>query len=271
MDKQKGLILETYSAETADQWKESKTMEHPSGVWGRDPMLKYLESEIIKPDDKVVDLGSGGGYPTIKTAEMVGPNGQVVGIEYSGAQLGLEGDAESLAKKYEAIKNVSFIQGDIKNIPLEPESMNKAISLMVLHNLPIDDVKSVLTETARVLKPGGKAVFLTMHPDAYETENWDIDFWKRDPENLNEYKQAEDKEGIRVKSVVKNVSGGEKTVFANIHTRENMISAIEEAGLKLVDEKDLSMDEETAREKFGQDSIRTMPDKPVFWIITLEK
>ncbi len=90
-----------YNKVEADQWAEAKTMEHASGVWGRDKMLRYLKEDVIKEGDTVIDLGAGAGYPTMRVAQMVGESGKVFGIEKSSAMLGLEdGGEKSVDEKY---------------------------------------------------------------------------------------------------------------------------------------------------------------------------
>ncbi len=259
-----------YASEAADQWGP-KTMEHASGIWGRDPMLKYLRDDIIQEGDRVVDFGCGQGYPTMRVAEMVGDSGRIVGVDYSRSQLGLGDEQSPLHERYGSPDNVEFRQGDVKRAPLTSDSMDKGVSFMVLHNLEISEVRLVFKEMARVLKDGGKAVFLTMHPEVLDSEPWDLDFWKYDDEDIETYRAADDKEGVKVRGTVQNVSGGEKKVTMYNHTRQNIMEAIQDAQLNLISEIPLFVDEKTAKEKFGSESTKKVPNKPVFWMITVEK
>jgi ubiquinone/menaquinone biosynthesis C-methylase UbiE len=263
---------ELYNREGAPEWNEEKTMEHASGIWGRDPILRYLQEDVIKPGDKVLDIGSGAGYPSARMAEMVGAEGAVVGLEYSESMLGIEKDEKQipLSKKYEALKQLMFINGDATNMPLQEKSFDVATSFMVLHNLELPQVQKVLQETARVLKPGGKAVFLTMHPDMLESD-WKLDFMQYPDDAIAEYKRSEEKEGFRLNGKVKNAGGGEKQVGLLVHTRENILQAITKAGLELENEEGLFIDAETATEKFGENTSRVMPSTPTFWKLELTK
>ena len=36
------LVHNLYNDETIGQWQHEKTMMHSSGIWGRQPVLKYL-------------------------------------------------------------------------------------------------------------------------------------------------------------------------------------------------------------------------------------
>ena len=264
-------IGDLYGAEAHEQWAGQRTMEHASGIWGREPMLRYLEENIVKDGDVVVDLGAGGGYPSVRVAKMVGEEGHVVGIELNANQLGLEGNnVVSLKKKYKDASNLDFVQGNLKNIPLQEGSADHAVSFMVLHNLEIASVKSVLKETQRILKKNGTAVFLTLHPD-FLNADWDMNFMKYEEEDLKMFRESGKMEDYVIRGIVKNVGGGEKKVVAVYHSWESIMQAIKESGLTLIGEADLRIDAETVDKTFGKDSYRKLPDYPAFWMITLQK
>jgi len=259
-----------YSKEQADKWSEAKTMEHASGIWGRDPMLKYLQDQIIQPGDTVVDLGAGNGYPTMRVAQMVGEDGHVIGVERSTAMLGINGD-ETVNDRYkDDFPNIDFVAGDATHIPLKEQVADKVVSFMMLHNLKIEDVAETLQDVSRVLKEDGTAVFLTMSPKAQESD-WDVDFMGYEKEDLDKLKTAEDKEGIKLRGFVQNSGGGSKQIGMFYHTEENLQQVISEAGLEIVSEQEIFVDEETAKEKFGDNSIRKLPTTPIFVIFTLRK
>ncbi len=257
-------VVETiYRDDTGAQWGH-RTMEHASGVWGREPMLKYLQEEIIKKADTVIDLGCGGGHPTIKVAEMAGEKGRIVGIDCSPHQL-------ELTQKFQDHTNVTFASASVTSLPYRREFFDKAVSFMVLHNLNIEEVRSTFQETARVLKVGGQAVFLTMHPEVLES-TWDLDFWRCNEDDIQTYKEAIDKEGVTIRSRVKNCMGsGQKDVMMNNHTRTNMEQAISAADLRIVAATDLWIDRATAEAKFGKESVVQVPSTPTFWRLTLAK
>ena len=57
---------------------------------------------------------------------------------------------------------MDLTRGDVRLLPFEAESFDKAYSLDVLEHLDEEGVTSMLTEARRVLKPGGK-LFLYSH------------------------------------------------------------------------------------------------------------
>jgi arsenite methyltransferase len=98
----------------------------------------------------VLDLGSGGGIDVILSAKRVGPSGVAYGLDLTDEMLSL---AQRNAREAE-ITNVHFLKGVIEQIPLPAESIDVVISNCVI-NLSTDK-PAVLSEIARVLKPGGR-------------------------------------------------------------------------------------------------------------------
>ena len=100
--------------------------------------------------ETVLDLGSGGGIDVILSAKRVGPTGTAYGLDMTDEMLAL---AQRNASDVGAA-NVHFLKGIIEQIPLPAGSVDVVISNCVI-NLSTDK-PAVLTEIARVLKPGGR-------------------------------------------------------------------------------------------------------------------
>jgi SAM-dependent methyltransferase len=103
----------------------------------------------IKPGDNVLDLGSGAGNDCFVARSLVGETGAVTGIDFSEEMLQ---KANSNLQKTGYI-NVSFIQGDIENMPLPDFEYDVVISNCVLNLVP--DKQKAFAEIYRVLKSGG--------------------------------------------------------------------------------------------------------------------
>lgn len=100
--------------------------------------------------ETVLDLGSGGGIDVILSAKRVGETGIAYGLDMTDEML-------ALARKNAAdagVRNAIFLKGVIEEIPLPADSVDVVISNCVI-NLSVDK-PAVLTEIARVLKPGGR-------------------------------------------------------------------------------------------------------------------
>ena len=104
----------------------------------------------LAPGETVLDLGSGGGIDVLLSAQRVGPTGHAYGLDMTDDMLTL---AEANKAKAGA-ENVTFLKGDIEDIPLDQNQVDVIISNCVI-NLS-SDKRQVLGEAFRVLKPGGR-------------------------------------------------------------------------------------------------------------------
>ncbi|HEY5319323.1 MAG TPA: arsenite methyltransferase [Galbitalea sp.] len=104
----------------------------------------------LREGETVLDLGSGGGIDVILSAKRVGPTGVAYGLDMTDEMLAL---AQQNARDA-GVANVHFLKGVIEQIPLPAESVDVVISNCVI-NLSTDK-PAVLTEIARVLRPGGR-------------------------------------------------------------------------------------------------------------------
>lgn len=104
----------------------------------------------LREGETVLDLGSGGGIDVILSAKRVGPTGTAYGLDMTDEMLAL---AQQNVRDA-GVTNVHFLKGVIEQIPLPADSVDVVISNCVI-NLSTDK-GAVLTEIARVLKPGGR-------------------------------------------------------------------------------------------------------------------
>jgi SAM-dependent methyltransferase len=103
--------------------------------------------------ERVVDIGSGGGFDSFIAAKQVGPEGKVIGIDMTEEMLV---KSRSTAKLY-GFSNVEFREGLAENLPVEDEWADVIISNGVI-NLCADK-RRVFAEIFRVLRPGGRLQF----------------------------------------------------------------------------------------------------------------
>jgi arsenite methyltransferase len=104
----------------------------------------------LRPGERVLDLGSGGGIDVLLSAKRVGPTGRAFGVDMTDEMLAL---AQANARDAGAT-NVEFLKGHIESLPLPTESIDVVISNCVV-NLAADKT-AVFAEIARVLRPGGR-------------------------------------------------------------------------------------------------------------------
>lgn len=103
--------------------------------------------------ERVVDIGSGGGFDCFVAAQQVGPGGHVVGIDMTEEML----DKSRETARTMALEHVEFREGIIEEMPVEDGWADVVISNGVI-NLCADK-RGVFAEIDRVLKPGGHLQF----------------------------------------------------------------------------------------------------------------
>ena len=104
----------------------------------------------LRPGERVLDLGSGGGIDVILSARRVGPTGRAFGLDMTDEMLELAVRNAADA----GMTNVEFVRGTIESVPLPSSTIDVVISNCVI-NLAADKA-AVFREIARVLRPGGR-------------------------------------------------------------------------------------------------------------------
>lgn len=106
----------------------------------------------LQPGESVIDLGCGGGLDLVLAARAVGPGGRATGIDMA---------APMVERAQEALRQLGLIQGEARlghaeALPLPAASVDCVLANGILNLSP--DKSAVLSEIARVLKPGGRLV-----------------------------------------------------------------------------------------------------------------
>lgn len=115
---------------------------------------------------RVLDLGCGAGRDVYALAQLVGPQGEVVGVDMTEAQLNIARAHQTWHAEQFGFDNVRFYQGYIERLDeldLQPHSFDVIISNCVINLSP--DKAAVLQGVQQLLKTGGEMYFSDVYAD----------------------------------------------------------------------------------------------------------
>ena len=128
---------------------------------------------VLAAGEKVVDIGSGGGIDSLIAARMVGPTGEVVGIDMTPEML----EKARAAGIESGIDNVEFREAYMEELPVPDGWADVVISNGVLNLTP--DKQKTLGEMFRVLRSGGRLQIgdIMVDREVPEGAKRQIDLW----------------------------------------------------------------------------------------------
>jgi ubiquinone/menaquinone biosynthesis C-methylase UbiE len=138
---------QAFFAGAAGQWDKLRGQLYGQGF------TRSAIAALLPADWTVADLGCGTGSVTAEIAPYVR---QVIGVDNSAAML------KAARSRTAGLHNVDLRLGDLESLPLEAGSADAALLLLALTYVP--DPSAVLSEVARVLKRGGRAVVVDLLP-----------------------------------------------------------------------------------------------------------
>jgi ubiquinone/menaquinone biosynthesis C-methylase UbiE len=117
-----------------------------------DPMTRRIFAEAgLTPGMRVLDLGSGAGNVAMLAAELVGPEGGVVGVDRD--PIAVERARRLVAAR--GLTNVEFRQGDVQTLEGVESGFDAVVGRLIL--MYLNDPAAALRAAAARLRPGGLA------------------------------------------------------------------------------------------------------------------
>ena len=143
--------------------------DHPANTfwerYGRNT-IKHLQ---LSPGARVLDVCCGSGASALAAAEIVGPEGSVIGVDLAQNLLQL---ARTKATQ-RGLTNVEFQTGDLTNLQFADGRFDAVVCVFGIFFVP--DMEASLVELRRVLRPGGGFAITTWGPRLFEPLN--TAFW----------------------------------------------------------------------------------------------
>jgi SAM-dependent methyltransferase len=134
-----------WSDELEDLHEES-SRDHFIDCWTREAIVERVGA--VPPDGAIADLGCSTGY-LLEDLAAAFPRARLFGVDMV---------APGLRKAHELVPDARLLRADVCVLPLADASLDAVVSANLLEHVP-DDV-GALREVRRVLRPGGRAVFV---------------------------------------------------------------------------------------------------------------
>lgn len=118
----------------------------------------WMDALGLKPGDRVLEVGAGPGYVSLRLAERVGPEGVVYAVDRSAEALGY---LEHLQKE-RGLLQIRRLVADAATMEAVDPRADAALVSMVLHHA--DDPGGILRHLARLLPAHAPVVVAEFHP-----------------------------------------------------------------------------------------------------------
>ena len=128
----------------------------------------------VQPGHRVLDIGCGPGTDTIPLAHLVGPTGQVIGVDQDEAMIA---EANKRAEAEGISDRVEHKLGDVLTLPFEDNHFDTCHSERVFIHLP--NPEQVFAETVRVMKAGGWIAIIDIDGGSFSIDTPEVEVERR--------------------------------------------------------------------------------------------
>jgi demethylmenaquinone methyltransferase/2-methoxy-6-polyprenyl-1,4-benzoquinol methylase len=163
------MYANTISVEAARAFYDRLGGRHDNAEWYEGQAKRRgLELLDLKPAHRVLNLGAGTGKEHRLIQAAVGPLGMAVGVDVAPVMLALA----------QQRTGAPLIRADARRIPLIDGVFDRIYSTYLLDLLPLADLPGVLAQIRRALRPGGRAVLVSLTEGNTLLSSAVIGLWK---------------------------------------------------------------------------------------------
>jgi ubiquinone/menaquinone biosynthesis C-methylase UbiE len=147
----------------AIRFYDSKSFDYDA-TWHSDFTKRFISYLDIQPGHHVLDLACGTGLLTFREADVVGPEGQVVGVDVTPGMLAVAAHRQKQGgAKY---SNITFIEGDVLHLDETEELRGRQFDVITVASALVlfPDPKAAIEHWTKFLKPGGFMAMDATHP-----------------------------------------------------------------------------------------------------------
>jgi len=139
------------------------TGRSPATPGSTDQYANWLDelSRLLRPGDRVLDLGCGAGVPSARLLASAGFH--VTGVDISGVQI---------ERAQALVPAARFIQADMASWEPDPGSFEAIVTLYALIHVPLEDQHRLIPRLARWLVSGGLLLAIVGHVQWTGTEEY---------------------------------------------------------------------------------------------------
>ena len=142
-------MAEYWNGRPADVWvTEAERFDSMLAPFGR----RLLTAAVLKPGERVLDVGCGNGAVSLEAARAVGPGGRVTGLDLSAPMLEV-----ARRRAEEQGIDVDFVQGDAQTASFD-QPFDVVVSRFGV--MFFDDPEAAFANLAKAARPGGRLCFV---------------------------------------------------------------------------------------------------------------
>jgi ubiquinone/menaquinone biosynthesis C-methylase UbiE len=160
--RQREIVRAGYDA-ISRTYRDDDGQASPAAPTPADQYRDWVEElgTLLRPGDRVLDLGCGAGVPTAR--QLVEAGFRVTGVDISAVQI---------ERARRLVPDAEFIQADMAIWDAAPQSFEAIVSLYALIHVPLEDQRQLLPRLARWLVSGGVLLAIVGHERWTGTEDY---------------------------------------------------------------------------------------------------